>query len=494
MSHVVVVGSGPIGSAFAKKLHDLNPQVKITMFEVGPAATKPPGRHVRTLDSDAEMIEAQKLCQGPHAGEAQDASKMHTGVVTARPGTFLVEEKPDSQMPATAMSANVGGMGAHWTCACPRFGAGEIPEFIDRAEYDQDLSEAWRILKVTQSAFENFPMGKQLREILGAKYNVGRTADRHVQPMPLAVEVKDNRVWWTGTDVIISSMADSPRFKIVSETLVTEVLHNGSKATGVVVKDVKTGETREVEADAVFVAGDSIRTPQLLFKSGIKPNALGHYLNDHGQVLGLAELPESVTDSSGNTAKPGSLSSYSGVSWIPYDRETFPVHAQIMQMDASPIPLQEVKEPRPGAFVGVGLFVPKQITFEDRVEFSETENDFFGMPKPALFYKWNDEDQRRFAKAKELLAEVCETIGTPLGNGPITMPPGSSLHYLGTVRMGRSNDGTSVCDEDSKVWGFENLYVGGNGVIPTETAGNPTPTSMAFAIKAARAVNKGVSK
>ena len=494
MSHVVVVGSGPIGSAFAKKLHDLNPSVNITMFEVGPAATKPLGRHVRSLDSDAEMIEAQQKCQGPHAGKAHDASKMHTGVVTARPGTFLVEEQPESEMPATAMSANVGGMGAHWTCACPRFGAGEVPEFIDRAEYDSDLSEAWAMLKVTQSAFENFPMGKQLREILGAKYNVGRTPDRHVQPMPLAVEVRDDRAWWTGTDVIISSMADSPRFKIVSETLVTEVLHNGSKATGVVVKDVKTGESREVEADAVFVAGDSIRTPQLLFKSGIRPTALGHYLNDHGQVLGLAELPDSVTDTSGNVAKPGSLSSYSGVSWIPYDRETFPVHAQIMQMDASPIPLQEVKEPRPGAYVGVGLFVPKQITFEDCVEFSETETDFFGMPKPKLHYKWNEEDNRRFAKAKELLAEVCETIGTPLGNGPITMPPGSSLHYLGTVRMGQSNDGTSVCDQDSKIWGFENLYVGGNGVIPTETAGNPTPTSMAFAIKAARAVNKGVSK
>ena len=206
MSHVVVVGSGPIRSAFAKKLHDLNPSVTITMFEVGPAATKPLGRHVRTLDSDAEMIEAQQKCQGPHAGKAHDASKMHTGVVTARPGTFLVEELPESEMPATAMSANVGGMGAHWTCACPRFGAGEVPEFIDRAEYDSDLSEAWAMLKVTQSAFENFPMGKQLREILGAKYNVGRTPDRHVQPMPLAVEVRDDRAWWTGTDVIISSM------------------------------------------------------------------------------------------------------------------------------------------------------------------------------------------------------------------------------------------------------------------------------------------------
>jgi choline dehydrogenase-like flavoprotein len=492
MKQVAVVGSGPIGSAFAKKLHDLNSNIQVTMFEVGPIATLPAGRHVRTLDSAEEMAAAQQKCQGPHAGSIHDASKMHTGVVMARPGTFLVEEKPDSEMPATAMSANVGGMGAHWTCACPRFGAGEVPEFIDRAEYDDDLDETWQMLKVTQTAFDKWPMGKELRDILGAKYDSGRTADRFVQPMPLAVQIKDGKTYWTGTDVIIEDILTSPRFKLVTETLVTELLHDGKNVSGVALRNMNTGQVTTFDADAVFVAGDSIRTPQLLFKSGIRPNALGHYLNDHGQVLGLAELPENVVGVDVGHPADFPMATHSGVSWIPYDKETFPVHAQIMQMDASPIPLGEFKEPRPGAYVGVGLFVPKSLAFEDRVEFSETETDFYGMPKPSLFYKWNEVDDARFAKAKMLLKEVCETIGTPLGNGAITMPPGSSLHYLGTVRMGAENDGTSVCDENSKVWGFENLYIGGNGVIPTETAANPTPTSMAFAIKAARAVNERI--
>lgn len=54
------------------------------------------------------------------------------------------------------------------------------------------------------------------------------------------------------------------------------------------------------------------------------------------------------------------------------------------------------------------------------------------------------------------------------------------LQFQDTLSMGERDHGTSVCDAHSTVWGFDDLFLGGNAVILTATACNPLLTSVAL--------------
>ena len=56
---------------------------------------------------------------------------------------------------------------------------------------------------------------------------------------------------------------------------------------------------------------------------------------------------------------------------------------------------------------------------------------------------------------------------------PRLLPNGSSLHYMGTTRIGETDDGTSVADPWSRVWGVDGLVVGGNGTDPDRERDEP---------------------
>jgi pyranose oxidase len=133
--------------------------------------------------------------------------------------------------------------------------------------------------------------------------------------------------------------------------------------------------------------------------------------------------------------------------------------------------------------------------FEDAVTFSDDELDDRGLPQPRIDYELTQAEERELAIAQSHLERAAETLGTYIPGGePRRMPAGSSIHYLGTVRMGQDGGDASVCDSDSRVWGIDNLFVGGNGVIPTATACNPTLTSVTLAVRASRRVLEVVGK
>lgn len=504
---IAVVGSGPIGSTFARELLERHPRARVVMFEAGPQLTAVPGESVRNIPSPDEKARARELSQGPQAGALRESLGIPAGTVvegmfTARQGTHLLDFGGEGAahaptFPAAAASTNVGGMGAHWTCATPRPSGSERVDFIDDAEWDALIERAEELLHVQSAAFADSAVGAAIRSLL----EEAAGSDPAPSTLPVAGDPQpDGTVRWAGADVVLGPLVDpsSPlaaRFELRDLSLVRQIVVDGARATGVVVEDLRTRETATVEADLVVVAADAFRTPQLLWASGIRPRALGRYLTEHPVVISTVALSgdqmsrfASEADLEAELARRAAnpVDPVAAVNRIPFAEPGHPYSLQVMYAEQPPFPLDE-SHPHAGnrwGYVNMGYGMRKRPRFEDGVTFSDDELDYRGLPNMTIEYALGPEEEAEIADATERLRRIGEGLGVFIAE-PRLMPNGSSLHYQGTTRIGVADDGTSVADPHSRVWGFENLYVGGNGTIPSATTMNPTLMSVALAVRAA---------
>jgi len=507
---VVIVGSGPTGTTYARVVTDARPRARVLMVEAGPVAADPPGLHMSNIIDPAERERAQIACQGPNqyryelaaaSGIAHNmASEDRERALVTRPGLFPVGggDIHGDGFPAAQESSNVGGMGSHWFGACPRPSDLERITFVDPEVLEDAYVTAERLLGVSNTQFLGSSFAAHVRRVLGDALNEGRAPDRRVQAMPMAVTLTPYGVHRAGPNVILGGLLDgaSPGFELRPETLCEKVIMAGGRAVGVQSRDRASGTMTAVRAGHVVVAADSLRTPQLLFASGVRPQALGHYLNEHPQVSIMAEV-DGLGSDTGHEGEVGNATAMSdstavtvaagGVTWIPYEGEGFPFHGMLSQIDPDTVSrsARDLRERKP--LISVHFFAPQEPRFDNRLEFSETETDWIGMPAMTIHHTLSTRDRAVLEHGKTEALRLSHILGHPAdGEVPWLPPSGSSLHYQGTVRMGTADDGTSVCDPSCRVWGTENLYVAGNGVIPTQTACNPTLTSVALSVIGAR--------
>lgn len=397
---VLIVGSGPVGATYARMINDALPNIKITMIDLGAKVSDTIGKHVNNITDPQAKEKAQVLSQGPKKepypmiSVAERAMAAQRGDLKpeflARAGTHLVSEDEQdlktNEMPAASLSSNLGGMGIHWTCACPRPGNEEKIPFIPEDELEAAFVKAEELLQVTQKAFPVSPESENIVSILNQSLGKNHSPNRHAQPMPLACKMDENgNRYWTGPDVILDNTLQHENFEILSETICRKLIHENGIITGAETEHLPTIEKKIIEAKIVIVAADALRTPQLLWASGIRLKALGHYLNEHPFIFTFVE----VNPASGIRLRSSS-DPLVGVFWVPFDAPNHPFHGQIMHMDMSPMKTTVIE---PGKqIVGLGWGCIKQLSYDDQIVFSETEKDHFGMPKMTFKYKFSDDD------------------------------------------------------------------------------------------------------
>lgn len=464
----LIVGSGPIGALLAHRLAGAG--MRVLVVEAGT------GRADHRLDDPdlqrdpTRWHDVMRSLLVPASVSNRDAAALGGSVVA--PNAL---QDPRTNLPAAATCEAVGGMGILWSCLAPRLELHERWPALTAREWDglYDRSEA--AFGVSHDALAKLPLQRDVLARIAAAL-----PSRAVTHAPIAATLdRERRLWrFFAPEALLHECPGPGSIEVLDQHVVRRLVLRNGRAVGALVVDARK-ETRELFADTVIVACGAIRTPQLLFASGIHDDdasALGRYLGDHPLAYAQVVLDEDVAADAPPEPRPGVLVTVKPSS--AHGFRGFAMHAghpPRSSMAGEGAPLHRLLslfwymgvEPRP----------------ERRVRFDANALDIHGLPRPTFDYALSREERDR---AKDMVAElgaVAKGLGAPLRSAPPQLlPAGSSMHVMGTTRMGTSSS-TSVVDDVGRVWGVANLYVAGTGVVPVTTCTNPTLTAAALALR-----------
>lgn len=286
--------------------------------------------------------------------------------------------------------------------------------------------------------------------------------------------------------------------EILSDCMVTQIISNGNRVTGVLFEHDK--QTYEQKARVIILAGFVVETPRLLLHSATSqfPNGLA---NSSGWV-GKAIMPHSSHDVYG--LLPEEVRIYKGTPVMAltqhfYETDrgrdfargyTLNAHGSRPVSMASAISTERAdgsslwgKQLREtmldynyyARVTLVGEVLPHR---NNEVTLSN-DNDEYGMPIAKVTFSYQENDLRLINHAVEQMNRIIEAMG-----GTPEHVVADTAHLMGGCRMG-SNPETSVVNEFGQSHEIPNLFIAGASAFVTSGGGNPTNTVMALAARTA---------
>lgn len=485
---VAIVGAGIVGAVAARCLAEAG--VDVVLIEGGTGLADEPGTHLRNLPScradRAFHFDLVRSCLRPASVRRAEGFAPRPAAPPMPAGNGINPQQPGrSNMVGARLTSVHGGMGVLWNCVSPRLHPlieqwGGIPA----ESWDRSYEEAERLLGVgfeatAGSARQDYLMGR-LAEV---------TAPR---PAPLAARLRPGEprtVRWTGPAEVLADIASESaraRIRLLDNRAVTGLELASGRVTGARVVDLDTRSTGVVRADSFLVAAGAVRTPALLWASGIGRGAaspLGRYLAEHPLAYAQVVLDPVSLGADRDAAGPDPCVV------IPVTASR-PFHSLLVCDGYDAQALEGRLDER--LILSLYWYAIMDSRFENRVAFGAGGTDALGLPQPTFEYRLSDGDRDRLRAALADLGDVGAFLGPFLpGRSPQMLSPGSSMHLLGTTRMGLPGDAQSVVDDHGQVWGFDNLYLAGTGLLRTAGATNPTLAACALAVRTARRIVGG---
>jgi choline dehydrogenase-like flavoprotein len=450
-SDILVVGSGPVGMAVARRLAECDLQV--TVMEAGSAITDPPGSHFRNR---------YDVRQDPDGYFAAIDPYLHP---VAGPGE-------ETDLPGAADSSLFGGQGILWTNNCPRATEFERWEALTPSEWELKYAEAEEILQVVPALTADSRTGHKIRERLR---DVLSDDARTVCELPFAGRILPaGEFYYNGPWDILAAAAPEVRNRIAihSGAFVKRLRLQGRRVTGV--ETESTDKDVVLPADAtVILAGGALAIPRLLYRSGIRPQALGRGFSFHALLFGQLVLKADLCPPEGESDIAPRL-------WIPPMPDS-PWHIMVLR-DTCPLrSAEEVKNSH--RLLEFQAFLPVEFREENAFVIEDEE-------KAAFRFAFSQVDRERMQDMEADVRRLAAQLGQWRGGCECTWLPHGCAHLMGTCRMDRPG-WEGVTNQAGRVHGFDNLYLASVGLFPAPVAENPTLTAVALALNSCEQILNG---
>ncbi|KAK0222089.1 pyranose 2-oxidase [Armillaria fumosa] len=496
---IFIAGSGPIGSTYARTIIDQDPNARVLMVDIGAQEDAVIGAHQKNA------VKFQKDISS-FVYTIKGALQATSVSMPASHHTRCWRDGHSLDLCLSYVLHSFLSYPSQFSQAEPH--AEERKENpINQRELDALLQRGKALLGVNRDQFDESIRHRVVKNTLTDALK----GTREVRSISLAARRRSENkkfVTWSGSNTVLGedlSTNKNSRFTLSPETRVTRLVHdpaNPSKIVAAVCRNLKTDRDILVCAKTFVIACGSICTPQILWNSRIRPDAPGKNLTEQSIAFCQIVLKRSIVEAiSTNPAYKDLVTEHrekhpNDPLPIPFDdpepqvtipySSKYPWHTQIHRDAFSYGDVGPRSDPR--VVVNLCFFGKSDIAEENQVTFSDDYTDIYGMPQPTFCVKRSREDGERDHRMMQDMTSTANILGGYLsGSEPQFIEAGLALHITGTTRIGNDPQ-TSVADPESKVHGFHNLWVGGNGCIPDSTACNPTLTSVAIAIKGAESV------
>ncbi|WP_373895530.1 GMC family oxidoreductase [Virgibacillus natechei] len=314
---------------------------------------------------------------------------------------------------------------------------------------------------------------------------------------------------------VIPTALETGNFDLRTHANVTEIIHDGNRATGVRYVDVQTGESFEQPADIIVLTSYVLNNTRLLLQSNlgraydpetqtgvigknycyqIIAGATGFFEEKFNTYMGAGSLGATVDDYNGDNFDHSDLDFIHGgsISTKQYGRR--PIGNNVVPQDTpswgAEFKAQSLKYHNRWVSVDAqGASMPHR---ENYLSLDPKYTDSFGNPLLRLTYDFTEQDLALFDYISERSGEILDEMGAEFVETRTTtdhfdIEPGQNDHITGGVIIGDDPE-TSAVNNYLQMWDVDNVFVIGASAFVHNGGYNPTGTLGALAYRAAEGI------